>query len=160
VARRSLARRSCIAIAAVVSSGLVGCKAPQLLVNNPDRHPVRIDGQRTAAFELPFRYLPFRYLPFRYYGTTRWDALPADLDRGRGPEPDWSQQPAGGTVEVPWPASPLLFPFDLPLEILSWLRGREPAIAAVRLPAAAVAAGDATASASLRARANGARAQR
>ncbi|MFY9345952.1 MAG: hypothetical protein WAT39_25905, partial [Planctomycetota bacterium] len=45
------------------------CTGPALHVDNPQRHPVYVDGVATSAPSLPFRY----------YGTTRWDAVPADV---------------------------------------------------------------------------------
>ena len=112
-------------LVALLSVGLlvaVGCKGPMLHVDNPDRHPTYVDGVATTAPSLPFRY----------YGTTRWDALPADRDG----EADWTRQPASKLVTIEPPISPLLFPLDLPLQLVRWtFRGREDARTLVELPA-------------------------
>jgi hypothetical protein len=99
------------------------CTGPSTHVHNPDGHRVFVDGQALAS----------ERLPFRYYGTSRWDADPADTARG----PDWSLQPASGRIDLPPPASPWLFPLDLPLELARRaLFGREDVIVAVELPPA------------------------
>jgi hypothetical protein len=83
---------------------LAACTGPSLRLDEPDGHPLFVDGQATTAGETPFRY----------YGTTVWDALPRDVD-GRA---DWSRRPTRGTVAVPPPAPLWLFPFDLPVELV------------------------------------------
>jgi hypothetical protein len=89
------------------------CTGPSLRVDNPGGHTVLVDGVRTNA----------RELPFRYYGTTAVDALPAPRPDGR---PDWEHQPTRGMVPIEPPASGWLFPLDLPLELLDrLLHGRD-----------------------------------
>lgn len=103
---------------------LAACTGPSLRLDEPDGHPLFLDGRATAAGETPFRY----------YGTAAWDALPRDVD-GRA---DWSKRPTRGTVAVPPPAPPWLFPFDLPIELVALaLHGRPDQTAAVRVDAAA-----------------------
>lgn len=138
-----------------LSAGLLGaCSGPRLHLQNPEGHPTFVDGVRTEASTLPFRY----------YGTTRWDALPKDIDEGRGPRPDWQRRPTHQEVAVPWPASPLLFPLDLPLEFTSWLLGGQQDVTATVAvpPVASVEPGDGGpgAAAGLRQRAAAARAAR
>ncbi len=100
---------------------LAACEGPRTIVANPDEHPTFVDGRRLAADSLPFRY----------YGTSRWDALPKDGER----RPDFARQPASAAIELPPPASPWLFPFDFPLEVLRRLTvGREDVTATVALP--------------------------
>ena len=72
-------------------------------------------------------------LPFRYYGVSRWDALPVDTQaNGR---PSWALQPGSGAIELPPPASPWLFPLDLPLELARRIVfGREDVTATIVLP--------------------------
>jgi hypothetical protein len=127
----------------------VACRGPRLHVHNPEGHLTFVDGVETKAASLPFRY----------YGTTRWDALPKDVDQGRGLRPDWSQRPTSWNVEVPWPASPLLFPLDLPLELASWLLGGR-TDTTTTVSAAPVSAADVPTAAALRERADAARALR
>lgn len=90
---------------ALLGALLAGCTGPQLhlVAAGPDR--VFVDGVETGATSLPFRY----------YGTTRWDALPADVDGFA----DFARQPGSATVPLPAPASGWLFPLDFPLELLS-----------------------------------------
>lgn len=103
---------------------LAACTGPSLRLDEPDGHPLFVDGRATAAGETAFRY----------YGTTVWDALPRDVD-GRA---DWSKRPTRGAVEVPPPAPPWLFPFDLPVELVARaLHGRPDQTAAVRVADAA-----------------------
>ena len=89
------------------------CTGPSLHLDNPGTHTVYLDGKSSQRLEVPFRY----------YGTTRWDAEPADVkERANGPwVPDWRHLPTSRTVEIPAPASPWLFPLDLPLELLARL---------------------------------------
>ncbi len=74
-------------------------------MHNPDGHVVFVDGAR----------VPTPSLPFRYYGVARWDALPKDND-GRA---DWDHVPTSEPFVIRPPASPWLFPLDLPLELLA-----------------------------------------
>ena len=85
------------------------CHGPALHIDNPDQHQVFVDGRRVYKSELPFRY----------YGTTRWDALPADVDGG----PDWTHRPGSEQVTITPAISPLLFPLDLPIDLLWWIAG-------------------------------------
>jgi hypothetical protein len=118
-------RQSRILLLAAIAAG--ACHGPSLHLDNPDAHPVFVDGVR-----LPAADDGVHTLPFRYYGTTRWDAVPKDLDG----DADWELAPASAAVVVAPPASPLWFPLDLPLEIGSWLLHGQPATrAAVVLPA-------------------------
>ena len=103
---------------------LVGaaCQGPALHVVNEGGHRVFVDGVETDE----------PTLPFRYYGATRWDALPIEPDE-RG-LPRFALSPASGTVRVPPPASPWLFPLDLPVElVVRLLHGRRDATANVEL---------------------------
>jgi len=96
---------------------------PQLTLENPEREQVFLDGRRIltgsetrsedAAPESPDSTAE---LPFRYYGATRWDVLPnVLLDNG---VPVFDEAPRSVEIEVEPPASPWLFPFDFPLEVL------------------------------------------
>ena len=132
---------------------LCACKGPALHLHNPEQHPVFVDGTAETR----------ETLPFRYYGTTRWDALPRDVDG----EADWKRQPASQLVAIPPPASPLLFPLDLPLEFFDWLiHGKRSVSTTVTLPPNAAnseqapAEGDRAALGALRQRAQAAREQR
>ena len=101
---------------------VAACTGPATRVSNPDGHRVFVDG----------RALRREHLPFRYYGTSRWDAIPADAPPGT---PDWSLLPASGRIDQPWPATPWLFPFDFPLELLHrTFQGRGDVVANVSLP--------------------------
>ena len=95
----------CVALLAL----LTACKGPELHIDNPDGHTVFLDGVQTDAIDIPFRY----------YGTTRWDAQPVDRD----PFGEWTKQPASQLVTISPPASGALFPFDLPVELVSRLFG-------------------------------------
>ena len=98
------------------------CTGPATHIHNPDGHRVFVDGLETTKTELAFRY----------YGTSRWDATPADKNR----KPDWELLPASQPLELPPPASPWLFPLDLPLELAHRaFFGREDASAMISLPA-------------------------
>jgi hypothetical protein len=94
----------------------LACTGPATVLHNPDGHRVFVDGVEVAApkpgkdTDLPPGEQRLR---FRYYGTSRWDAAPADVD-GR---PDWDLQPASAPIELAAPVSPWLFPLDFPLEI-------------------------------------------
>jgi len=92
----------------VVAALGAACTGPSLHVDNPGDHPFFVDGVEAKAGTRSFRY----------YGTTRVDALPAD-GKDRMARPDWSHRPTSQMVEVPHPATPWLFPLDLPLELLS-----------------------------------------
>jgi hypothetical protein len=109
----------------VVAPGLLAfaaCTGPATHIHNPDGHRVFVDGLETTKTELPFRY----------YGTSRWDATPADKQG----EPDWKLLPASQPLELPPPASLWLFPIDLPLELAHRaFFGREDTTATIRLPA-------------------------
>jgi len=85
------------------------CTGPRLHLDNPERHRVFVDGRLTGA----------ESLPFRYYGVTRWNTIPADRDG----KPDWQRRPASREVAIAPPAPPFLFPFDLPIELATWLLG-------------------------------------
>lgn len=98
-----------------------GCTGPKLYIHNPDGHVVFVDGVRTEVDEIPFRY----------YGTTRWDAQPADT----GPFGDWTLQPASLSVTTEPPLSGAWFPLDLPAEVLARLfRGRRDHTTVITLP--------------------------
>ena len=103
------------------------CTGPALRIDNPDHHTVFLDGVATPAGAKAFRY----------YGTTRWDALPADRS-DRPHRADWQHLPTSRAVAVPAPVTPWIFPLDFPLELLARLaNGREDATAAIEvLPAA------------------------
>ena len=100
----------------------MGCTAPGTHIDNPAGHQCFVDGQRETKPDQPFRY----------YGTSRVDALPADV-KGR---PDWTLQPASQAVEHAAPASLWLFPLDLPLELVrrAW-SGRQDQTVVITLPA-------------------------
>jgi hypothetical protein len=100
---------------------LAACQGPALHIDNPEGHTVFLDGVQTTAVDIPFRY----------FGTTRWDAQPVDRD----PLGDWSLQPASKAVTISAPVSPVLFPFDLPLELLVWVvRGTVDTTTVIELP--------------------------
>lgn len=92
-------------LVAVLATVAGACTGPTLRVENPGGHPLFLDGLAAKPGTKPFRY----------YGTTRWDALPADLPKGR---PDWQHRPTSQHVAVPPPVSPWIFPLDFPLELL------------------------------------------
>jgi hypothetical protein len=101
---------------------LAACTGPATHIHNPDGHRVFVDGLETTKTELPFRY----------YGTSRWDATPAD----QAGKPDWKLLPASQSLELPPPASLWIFPLDLPLELAQRaFSGREDTSAFIRLPA-------------------------
>lgn len=118
--------RSVAPFAAVLAAlAASACTGPTLRLDAEGQHPLFVDGVAATPGELPFRY----------YGTTRWDALPADVD-GRA---DWAKRPTSGAVDVPPPAPMWLFPFDFPIELaLRALRGRCDQAATVRVDPAAV----------------------
>jgi len=95
-----------VALTAAVAIAAAGCSGPKLKVENPGKHDVFLDGRRLYAKELKFRY----------YGTTRWDALPADRDG----MPDWTLRPTSQELVISPPAPAWLFPLDLPLELIAW----------------------------------------
>jgi hypothetical protein len=98
------------------------CTGPATHIHNPDGHRVFVDGLEVGRPELPFRY----------YGTTRWDATPAD----KAGKPDWTLLPSSQAVELPPPASLWLFPLDFPLELAQRaLFGRRDTTATISLPA-------------------------
>jgi hypothetical protein len=114
--------RRATALAAALAALAAACTAPRTVLDNPAGHRVFVDG---AAAGKPV-------LPFRYYGTSRWDALPADVEPGR---PDWSLRVAGDSVQQPPPVSLWLFPLDFPLEaVRRAVMGREDVIARIELP--------------------------
>jgi hypothetical protein len=100
-------RTSCLLAAALVAAA--SCHGPALHVENPDGHTVFLDGVATTAGEKRFRY----------YGTTRWDALPAEHNHRL----DTAHLPTSERVEIPAPASQWLFPFDFPIELVARLFG-------------------------------------
>lgn len=115
----------------LVALGTIACRGPSLHVDNPEGHPVFVDGVR-----LPDAADGVHTLPFRYYGTTRWDAVPKDLDG----DADWERQPASAAVTIAPPAPALLFPLDLPIELVHWiLRGQPATTTAVALPRSSTA---------------------
>jgi hypothetical protein len=89
------------------------CTGPSLHVANPDGHTLYLDGVASRGGEVPFRY----------YGTTRWDAEPADRRTRPNAPPgaDFTHLPTSRLVPVPAPASPWIFPLDFPLELLARL---------------------------------------
>jgi hypothetical protein len=100
-------------LAAVLALAIAGaCTGPALHVNNPDGHVVFVDGTLVTTPSLPFRY----------YGRARCDALPKDHD-GRA---DWDHMATSEHVDVRAPASPWLFPLDLPLELLARVANGRP----------------------------------
>lgn len=114
--------RPCAVFAAACVLAAGACTGPATHVDNPRGHRVFVDGHATSASELPFRY----------YGTSRWNALPADTDAGRA---DWRLLPDGGATELPPPASPWFFPLDFPLEVVRRVvLGREDVTTHVELP--------------------------
>lgn len=102
-------RRASPAACALVGLALCSCTGPRLLVEDRGKHDVFLDGRRIYDDEVKFRY----------YGTTRWDALPADRDGAL----DWTLRPASQEVAITPPAPPWLFPLDFPLEMLVWTFG-------------------------------------
>jgi len=109
------------ALPALVALFASACVGPRTEIDNPAGHRVFLDG--TAVND--------ESVPFRYYGESRWDALPADRPGG---DPDWSQQPSSQPILLPPPASPWLFPLDLPLETLRRVvYGREDVTARITL---------------------------
>ena len=117
----SVSAPSGVGLAALALLGS-GCAGPQTRIVNPDGHRVFVDG--TAQQK--------QVLPFRYYGTSRWDAQPADEATGR---PDWSRTVGSGAIPLPPPASPWLFPFDFALEAVCRLAvWRNDTIAVIDLP--------------------------
>jgi hypothetical protein len=86
------------------------CTGPALHVDNPGGHTVYLDGKQTKAGTKPFRY----------YGTTRWDALPADRDDRPGLA-DFRRIPTSQAVAIEAPAPLWIFPFDFPLELFARL---------------------------------------
>ncbi len=118
--RRILAPRITLRFVALLTL-LPACKGPELHIDNPEGHTVFLDGVQTDA----------TFIPFRYFGTTRWDALPADRD----PFGAWAQQPASKRVTISPPVSGMFFPFDLPLELLARLvQGRQDQTTTIDLP--------------------------
>src|SRR5690606_18144942 len=102
------------------------CTGPKLRLKNPDEHAVFLDGRQVHK----------QTQNYRYYGTTRWDTLPTVReDNG---VPVFENMPHSETVVIPPPASPWLFPFDLPLEVIyRTILGRpdqEVTVAAIQKP--------------------------
>jgi hypothetical protein len=102
-------RRASPATCALVGLAVCSCTGPRLLVEDRGKHDVFLDGRRIYDDEIKFRY----------YGTTRWDALPADRDGAL----DWTLRPASQEVAITPPAPAWLFPLDFPLEMLAWTFG-------------------------------------
>jgi hypothetical protein len=88
----------------LLAAGGSACTGPKLHFVNPDRHALFVDGKT----------VPVPTIPFRYYGTTRLDVLPKV--REVNGIPYFDHIPGSDKVVVEWPASPWLFPLDLPLE--------------------------------------------
>ena len=106
---------------------------PTLTIENPSGHVVYIDGRqvldgRGEAAEAD------RELPFRYYGATRCDVIPRVAERDG--VPIFDQRIHSIPVALPPPASPWLFPLDLPLEAIDRLfhGRRDVVITAVATP--------------------------
>ncbi len=97
-----------LALPMIVLACSTACAGPKLHISNPGEHYVFVDGKRSNA----------ESLDFRYYGTSRWDALP-QIQESNG-VPEFDRNPHSGTVDIEAPASPWLFPFDFPLEVMSW----------------------------------------
>jgi hypothetical protein len=96
---------------------VAACRGPALQLDNPARHRTFVDGVEVSGKQKG-------KLPFRYYGTTRWDALPADVEQEHGRfEADWDHLPASETVAIEPPASLLLFPLDFGVELVVRLFG-------------------------------------
>lgn len=120
---------------------------PKLTIENPDREQVFLDGRRiltgreqadersadrpsqqtaeqaangqTPNWQDPDRDVALQSvaeLPFRYYGATRWDVLP-NVRQDNG-VPVFDEGPQSVEVELAPPASPWLFPFDFPIELI------------------------------------------
>ncbi|MCK5941677.1 MAG: hypothetical protein KAI24_06900 [Planctomycetes bacterium] len=107
---------------------------PTLTIANPERERVYLDGRqvlhgregldpppeaRAADQDAQDRERALESvveLKFRYYGTTRWDVLP-NVREDSG-VPVFDELPNSAEVEITPPASPWLFPFDFPLEIV------------------------------------------
>jgi len=93
---------------------LTACAGPALQIDNPGKHRVFLDGVEEAR----------ETVPFRYYGTMQCDVLPSA--EAQSPRAQFLNSPSRQLVTVPPPASPWLFPFDLPLELWSWARRGHP----------------------------------
>ncbi len=106
--------------------GGAACTGPALHIDNPERHPVFVDGVAVPRAQAA----PTTTLPFRYYGTTRWDAVPAERE-GRS---DFTHRPASESVVTEPPLTGWLFPLDFPVDLVSrLLHGRGDATATVRV---------------------------
>lgn len=111
---------------------------PRLRIENPEHHDVFLDGRRVATErdpDAPFDpdALPdgIAEVPFRYYGTTRWDVLPTVTEDSGVPKFD--REPGSAAVTMAPPASPWLFPFDFPAELVDRLLfGRGDVVVEVR----------------------------
>ncbi len=78
------------------------------------------DHQQVIACILPGRRAGGGPRPFRYYGTVMVDTEPSDDRTG---VPDWNRAATRTAIEVPPPAPLWLFPFDLPIELLTLALG-------------------------------------
>jgi len=89
-------------LAAWFALAAVGCRGPEIRLDNPERHTCYLDGQRESR----------GVVPFRFYGRSRLDIVPADLPG----HPDWHRVPTRQALALEPPASPWLFPFASPVE--------------------------------------------
>lgn len=117
--------RSEATLGATLLAGLLaGCTGPGTAIDNPDGHPVFVDGGAE----------PRASLPFVYYGTMQVDALPKD----QGGRADFTLQPVRLDVQKPAPAAPWLFPFDFAVELARWsFSAPTVPVARIELPATA-----------------------
>ena len=112
--RAAVLRLGALCLGPVCALLAPACRGPALQLRNTSaelgaNHRTFVDGieQHTEI------------LPFRYYGTTRWDALPAEqLENGI---PTFAFRPASGRVTIAPPASLWLFPIDFPIELVDYL---------------------------------------
>lgn len=93
---------------ALAAALLGACAGPSLAVAGDG--PTYVDGHRVGAGPQPFRY----------YGTAVVDAEPSDDRTG---VPDWTRTATRTDVAIAPPAPLWLFPFDLPIELLTLALG-------------------------------------
>lgn len=112
-----------------------GCRSagPTLTVQNPGGHAVYVDGRQILAGGSEAAEAD-RELPFRYYGATRCDVIPRVAERDG--VPIFDERIHSIQIALPPPASPWLFPLDLPLEAIDRLfhGRRDVVITAVATP--------------------------